>query len=121
MKQQHTNWIAENVTETYGKCAEITERMQVVFTALRRVRGHYYCMVWGEREHWWLVDEDGEVVDPTAKQFPSNGAGTYVEWDESQQEPSGLCPNCGGLCYNGDQVCSENCGIEYAAFCQHGF
>ena len=120
MKQQYLTWIAENVTKTYGKCAEVTAQMQSTFSELRRVRGHYYCLIWGEREHWWLVDPDGRIVDPTAQQFPSSGTGSYVEWDESQPEPTGRCPNCGGLCYDGDQVCSENCHVEYMAFCAGG-
>jgi hypothetical protein len=110
-------WISENVPEAYGKCAEVTIAMQATFPELRRVRGHYYCPVWGEREHWWLIDAEGEIVDPTAKQFPSGGLGEYVEWDESQPEPTGMCPNCGGHCYGGESVCSEKCGIEYVAYC----
>jgi hypothetical protein len=120
MKQQYVDWIAENVEETYGKCMEATKRMQTTFGELRLVRGHYYCLVWGEREHWWLVDPDGEIVDPTAKQFPSKGTGPYVEWDESQPEPTGICPNCGGYVYDGGTVCGEKCHNEYVAFCMRG-
>lgn len=32
-------WIADNVTDTYGTCSEVTLAMQVVFPELRRVRG----------------------------------------------------------------------------------
>lgn len=121
MKSQYAEWIATNVPKAYGECGKVTEAMIAAFPELKRVRGHYYCVIWGEREHWWLVDVDGEIVDPTARQFPSCGKGIYVPWDESQPEPTGICPNCSGYCYNGDQVCSEKCGIEYAAFCTQGF
>jgi hypothetical protein len=116
MKPEYMAWIAANVTETYGKCAKVTEAMQLAFPELTRVRGHYYCLSWGERSHWWLVDTDGEVVDPTAAQFPSGGHGVYVPWEEGTPEPTGVCPNCGGYVYTGDTCCSENCGLEYVAY-----
>lgn len=118
MKPEYQTWIEENVTETYGKCSEVTLAMQEAFPELTRVRGHYFCIVWGEREHWWLKDGD-EVVDPTAGQFPSQGNGVYVEWDESQPEPTGMCPNCGDYCYDGKTLCSERCEIEYVAYCNN--
>jgi len=116
MKPQYLAWIEENVTETYGTCQEVTERMQAAFPELARVRGHYYCFAWGERAHWWLKD-GGEIIDPTADQFPSKGAGAYVEWVEGSAEPTGMCPNCGGYVYTGGTCCSDECGIEYAAYC----
>lgn len=109
MKQQYKDWITANVTEsTYGKCVEITTAMQVAFPELVRVRGHYYCWVWGERAHWWLLDGE-EIIDPTKEQFPSCGNGEYVQWVEGTPEPTGSCMNCGGWCYNGQNCCSDNC------------
>jgi hypothetical protein len=105
--------------EAYGACREVTERLAAQFPELRRVRGHYYCVTWGERAHWWLVDPEGNIVDPTASQFPSKGKGQYVEWVEGTKEPTGRCPNCGDLCYDGGYCCSENCGIAYAAYCSN--
>lgn len=120
MKPEYQAWIREHVGESYGKCADATEAMLTAFPELLRVRGHYYCSAWGERAHWWLVDTDGNVIDPTASQFPSKGSGEYVPWDESRQEPTGRCPNCGGHCYNWDTCCSDKCGVEYVAFCSRG-
>ena len=118
MSDSYTEWIEQNVNGTgYGKCSQITMDMANAFPSLRRVRGHYYCPVWGERAHWWLVDEDGTVIDPTAAQFPSRGMGPYVPWDESQPEPTGMCPNCGGPCYNGDTLCCQECHDSYVAYC----
>jgi hypothetical protein len=117
MKQEYMDWVKENVPENpYGECAEITEKMSQAFPELRRVRGHYYCTTWGERAHWWLIDEDMQVVDPTASQFPSKGTGVYVAWTEGTKEPTGLCPNCGEHCYDGDQVCSESCHNAYVSY-----
>jgi hypothetical protein len=118
MNERYKNWIIENVPgDGYGMCAEATEAMAEAFPELQRVRGHYYCMVWGEREHWWLKTADGSIVDPTAAQFPTKGTGKYVPWTEGEREPTGMCPECGGYCYDGDTFCSENCGISYVAYC----
>lgn len=122
MSDAYQTWIAVHVTgDGYGQCAEATEQMQAAFPTLTRVRGHYYCPFWGEREHWWLVDPAGQIVDPTAAQFPSRGSGVYVPRDETQPEPTGRCPNCGEYCYDGATCCSENCHLEYAAYCQNPF
>jgi hypothetical protein len=112
----YDEWIEANVTETKGKCAEVTEQMVAAFPELTRIRGHYYCPAWGERTHWWCVDQDGNIVDPTKAQFPSEGTGHYEPWDESQEEPTGKCPNCGGFIYGGGQVCSDACGSAYTAY-----
>lgn len=64
-----------------GKCKEMSEALVRADPTLRLVRGHYYCYSWGEQAHWWCEDENGKVVDPTAKQFPSKGAGEYVEFN----------------------------------------
>ena len=116
MKQEYKIWIKQNVTETYGKCAKITKEMQKVFPELSRIRGHYICPIWGEREHWWLIDKYENIIDPTRGQFPSLGYGTYKPWNEGDPEPTGKCPNCGGYCYNGDSVCSKECKVEYLAY-----
>jgi len=120
MKQEYRSWISEHVeADGFGKCRETTQAMIEAFPELRRVRGHYYCAIWGEREHWWLETEDGKIVDPTAEQFPSRGFGEYIEWDESQRLPTGMCPNCGGYAYDGNTCCSDACSAAYAAYCRN--
>lgn len=114
---RYAAWIAANCPDPTGRCAEYTAALAAAFPELTRVRGHYYCPTWGEREHWWCVTPAGAIVDPTAAQFPSRGAGAYVPWDESQPEPTGMCPNCGGYCYDGGTCCSEKCHDEYVAYC----
>src|SRR5687767_13556478 len=109
-----------NQQAAYGNCVEATTAMASAFPELRRVRGHYYCAVWGERQHWWLVTPDGTIVDPTAAQFPTEGHGVYEPWDESAEEPSGRCPNCSGYVYGGGTVCSDDCAREYEAYVRRG-
>lgn len=112
----YDEWIAENVptnAEAYGHCEQVTEKMVAAFPELKRVKGHYYCLVWGERGHWWCVAPDGAIVDPTKIQFPSKGAGQYVELDPDAEQPIGLCLNCGGECYASQggtpNTCSKEC------------
>lgn len=73
-----------------GKCREMSEALVATDPSLALVRGHYYCPWWGEQAHWWVKRSDGTIVDPTKDQFPSKGAGQYVEFD-------GLvnCSSCG--------------------------
>jgi hypothetical protein len=116
---KYAAWIAEHVEgDGYGQCEELTRRMAEAFPELSRVRGHYYCWAWGERAHWWLTAGEN-VVDPTAQQFPSKGAGEYVPWDEGAPEPTGMCPNCGDPCYDGDTCCSAACTQSYVAYCMN--
>lgn len=122
MKKQYQEWIEKNVSDPYYTCAARTTEMAKAFPELTRVRGHYCDAACGVREHWWLVDEHGGEVDPTAAQFPTKGNGFYEIWDESLQEPNAMCLNCGEYFYSetGDQICSENCHIEFAAHCMGG-
>ncbi len=91
----------------YGACERVCRAMKDKFNELELIRGHYYCTNWGRREHWWLKAPDGEMLDPTAIQFPSKGFGDYEELAKDTPEPTGKCPNCGEYCYNNEQVHSE--------------
>lgn len=115
--KRYRQWIIDrniDYDEAYGNCQELCVEMMEAFPMLTMVRGHYYCSVWGERGHWWLKTDDGEILDPSAVQFPTKGNGVYVEWDESAAEPTGTCPNCGEYCYDGEQV-HERCYEEFKA------
>lgn len=73
-----------------GKCKEMCEALIQSDPSLTIVRGHYFCPFWGEQAHWWTVDKDGKIIDPTAKQFPSKGHGEYMEFDGRVS-----CAECG--------------------------
>jgi hypothetical protein len=93
-------------------CRVYVELMREDFPELRVVRGHYICPTWGKRAHWWLSTDQGDIVDPTAAQFPSHGCGDYEVWEEGAEEPTGKCMNCGEYCYGGKAVCSDTCATE---------
>lgn len=124
MKPEYLEWIEHNVGDNaYGQCDRHTKEMASTFPELRRVCGFYYCTHWGRREHWWLVDPVGNVIDPTASQFPSGGLGVYRELSDEEitaEVPIGTCANCGGDIYRHSEctstVCSKRCYQEYAAW-----
>ena len=80
-----------NYIKYRGKCKEACEELVAKDPSLTMVRGHYWCPIWNSDEpHWWCVDPEGNVVDPTKLQFPSVGAGYYTPF-------SGYinCESCG--------------------------
>jgi hypothetical protein len=70
-----------NYEQFRGKCRELSEAAVAADPSLTLVRGWYICPHWGEQAHWWTVRSDGSIYDPTALQFPSQGAGMYVPFD----------------------------------------
>ncbi len=108
-------WIMQlnfTASSAYGQCENISRKMVETFPELELVRGHYICKYWGNREHWWLINAAGDIVDPTAIQFPSFGLGEYIKLDEDKKEPTGKCLNCGQYCYDGNMCCSNVCAKE---------
>jgi len=94
-----------------GKCKEFSEALVKKDPTLRLVRGHYYCPVWGEQEHWWCESKDGKIIDPTKDQFPSKGSGEYVEFNGIC-----ICAECGeevreehAIFMSRYPVCSDRC------------
>lgn len=117
MKPEHAEWIKANVVGNgRGTCAEATTAMAAAFPTLKRVRGQYLDWVIGPRDHWWLVDLDGTIVDPTATQFPTGGSGDYQPRDESLPEPTGRCMECGELCFDHRSFCSDDCEVAGVAY-----
>ena len=73
-----------------GKCKEFVDKAIEEDSTLIAVRGYYHCPIWGKQSHWWCKKEDGTIVDPTARQFPSKGIGDYEEFDGIVE-----CSQCG--------------------------
>jgi hypothetical protein len=62
-----------------GKCKEMCEALIQENPELSMVRGWYYEPEWDRKEpHWWCVDAEGNIHDPSVKQYPSQGAGEYT-------------------------------------------
>lgn len=121
--KRYLDWISDNFPtpeSAHCKCREATEEMVEVFPELVRVRG--FAVVWEpyglpptKAPHWWCETVEGVVVDPTGHQYPTEIL-HYEPLDESKGEPTGKCPNCGELCYQGRYTCSEKCEEEFIAY-----
>lgn len=107
----------EDYAKYRGKCKETCESLVVENPDYRLVRGYYMCPVWGKQAHWWLKDEDGGIIDPTVKQFPTAGIGAdYIEFDGYCE-----CDECGKHFHEDDPgvsfagrfpVCSDRCHLR---------
>lgn len=110
----------------YGLCGTAAHEMAEAFPELRVVRGYVgrYEPTWDDGEphyasgdgHWWCVRiSDGAIVDPTACQFFACLGGRfprpaeYEEHDDAKHGklPTGKCPECGLLIYDGAYVHDE--------------
>jgi len=118
----YTDWIEANYPtpeSARNQCHMATAQMVEKFPELWRRRGYYIDVLWGRRHHWWCVDPQGAIVDPTAHQFPGCGQGDYEALDESAVMPIGKCLECGGLVYESQghsdpQFCNAKCRAAFA-------
>lgn len=72
------------------RCRALATRAAEADPSLTVRWGWYTDPEWGTEEHWWCVDQAGEIVDPTAAQFPSNGSGVYTPMTDTP-----ACEICG--------------------------
>jgi hypothetical protein len=126
----YDQWIANYIAkESFirGMCKSACEEMKKVFPNLTLVGGKVLTIA-GEREHWWLLDENGQVVDPTRSQY--EGEIDYIPWTPSMEIIIGKCMNCGAIirgivlsldekywnCTDGSlnrDFCSNDCNKEF--------
>lgn len=104
------------------QCDGFTERFVERFPELVRVPGFRNGL-----EHWWCVEPDGTIVDPTEAQFLSCGD-PDVEYSpmSAGKYPyrMGRCPEWGEYIYSDSKVeqglggfCSDRCRRSYARSC----
>ncbi len=108
----------QDLLRQYGsphhRCGTFTRLMAEQFPELKRVAGYYHAPFGdvSHGEHWWLETAAGDIVDPTADQFPSNGTGRYVRYDPRVHTTvKGTCMNCGMSLVSriGTYPCSQSC------------
>ena len=122
-KLGYSMWIALHYPtgkEAYLQCDEATKKMVSDFPELKRVRGlasveEPYDLPPTKTPHWWCITSLGEIIDPTSHQYPTRIL-KYSEADESKGPPTGKCPNCGDLCYEGNYLCTPKCDKEYLEY-----
>lgn len=105
-----------NYSRYRGKCKEMCEALVADDPSLKMVRGHYYEPTWGREEpHWWCVNAEGVIIDPTKLQFPSGGIiDCYTEFDGTFD-----CEECGKnfpeaelVAAGNYPVCSNTCALK---------
>lgn len=126
MKDEYVTWIKAYIDRMDGKllgrCKDAVEEMAKAFPELTKVPGHVYTD-WGMRGHWWCKTADGEVIDPTAKQFGFIFA--YEPWVPGTEVRVGKCMECGDEIWKAVQTleeeprretfCSKDCEATFCA------
>lgn len=117
LESKYKKWVQSNVSkDCLNQCEGISLKMSQDFPELMRVRGFYYDIIWGIQEHWWCETSAGEIVDPTASQFPTRGKGGYRSVKSTAPEPSGKCIDCGNYVYDGKTFCNDSCQDSWAVY-----
>lgn len=98
------------------RCAYFCKCFIKWFPHLHLVAGHFNEFT----EHWWLVDTDGTIVDPTAEQF-GNAIGEYEPITSGKYAFAvGKCPNCGEYMYSNEPDAYDGihkeCANDYMAY-----
>ena len=105
---------SDNYKKYRGHCRETAEKLSKE-RGYKLVKGFYNEPIWNIKEqHWWCVDNNGKIYDPSAKQFPSGGIEGFYE------EYTGFvnCEHCGKkiaeehiIMQGRFPVCSEKCAL----------
>lgn len=127
MKPEHAEWIDAYVASvnhfTRGKCGAATAAMKEAFPELRIERGHVQAP-WGKDAHWWCVDTDGTIVDPTASQFQTwLSPEDYEPYRDGDPVRVSTCMHCGEGVWRSDPkarptFCGDECEQATAAYMQ---
>ena len=67
--ETYYQWIDANVREPHNNCFFYAAAMAMRFTELTLVKGCHSQQFKEDTAHFWLVDEDGNPIDPTAVQY----------------------------------------------------
>lgn len=116
----YTNWIAQHYPTAMSaarQCEQATLNIIRDFPELTRVRGlasvkEPYGLPPTKTPHWWCVDKEGKIIDPTAHQYPTEIL-KYEPVNKMLGEPTGRCMNCGEITYNHKNFCREFCEQNY--------
>jgi len=105
---EYKEWINKNYPDmqsALAKCKEASQKMAKVFPELRVTNGFAHFITCEPRDHWWCVDKEGNIIDPTAHQFPEYLGSPIIEYEEIDENhdarkfPKARCMNCGEYYY----------------------
>lgn len=120
---RYAAWIAERYPtreKALAQCAEATTAMAAAFPELRRVAGLVAHGDYVEDlEHWWLVEANGAIVDPTLAQWNAMFILGYHEIKPDSPiygKPRRKCMNCSRYYFGGGSgICSKRCEVAFDA------
>ena len=107
--------MSNNYMKYRGKCKELAEELSKK-KGYRLVKGFYNEPICNTKEqHWWCVDSNSIIHDPSRSQFPSGGIpGFYEEYNGFVD-----CEECGKKIAEKDiimqgrfTVCSQKCALD---------
>jgi hypothetical protein len=117
---EYATWVEINYPtpeSAVGACTGATLRMVAAFPELKRVPGHVLTASWGRSAHWWCLTPDGQIIDPTAKQFPDELV-DYDPWVAGTEVRVGRCMDCGDPIYaRPEELDKPLTGIYSTSFC----
>lgn len=125
MDKQYKDWINRNaigLVSILGKCQKWSRTMKEAFPELRLTNGEIKIENDKNlRHHWWLVDEGGQIVDPTEGQF-HGGVQEYFEATDGSDcriYSYHKCMECGTMYYfksgSDRNFCSDPCADAMVA------
>ena len=101
-----------------GKCFELSKKLSEK-EGYELLKGFYYEPFWNRKEqHWWCIDNEGRIHDPTKEQFPSKGIHEFYEEFDGFLD----CSECGKrfkeenmkILGNGNYfLCSDVCALKF--------
>ena len=88
-----------------GKCKEMSEAYCKDHPEFHLTRGYFHEPFWGTQQHWWCQNDNGDIYDPSVKQFPI--AACWDGYTSKNMKRYALYEE-----YNGIIVCSY-CGKQF--------
>lgn len=128
---KYEKWIGKHSSDIFkvlGRCQSICTKMVAEFPELRITNGFVKLDgVEEQQTHWWCVDPDNNIVDPTAFQYVWNNTPIlqYIEIDDdhpARKYPRRKCMNCGKYFFDGPghkeyyPCCDKKCLEEYTIY-----
>jgi len=116
-KENYKNWIKNYTGDIYRKCVQVSKEMQLVFPELIIAQGMVKLLDNGKwYPHQWLVDLEGNIVDPTAHQWI--GIEEYKHIGKNDDKPVGKCMQCGEWMYGkvARIFCNDECNNKYIEY-----
>lgn len=123
---KYNNWINKHYRDwgtALGNCQEAVKKINKEFPELTIKCGYVHFAFNEKRMHWWCIDNNGNIIDPTGHQYPGylgEPILDYEEVDDNSDEknyPRERCYNCGEYYFKKSSIMhTEQCHKEYCNY-----